>query len=131
MALGMKETKSNIGRSSFFFRVFRAAAEAYLVGDEKFASDDEEKDDTGEDIGKGMVKTEGRGDLSSAAVEENEQEACEDHKYGVELCKPRYHDRREAAAARDRRGYGVVGAADEKKTRDAAYRARRAASSVR
>ena len=39
-----------------------------LVIDEKFTSEDEEKDDTGEDIGKGMVKTEGRDAISRAPI---------------------------------------------------------------
>ena len=78
MALGMKETKSNIGRSSFFFRVFRAAAEAYLVGDEKFASDDEEKD---EDSGQALPELAKDAQVMCSGVEQQVKKTSPPPKY--------------------------------------------------
>ena len=60
-------------------------AELQLVGDEELAADDEEKNDAGENVAKGVIQAENGADLAGTPVQEHQQEGSEHHGKGIEL----------------------------------------------
>ena len=97
--------------------------EIQLVADEEFAANDEEQDNACEDIAKGVVQGVDGGNLTGPPVQEDQQEAGEDHGEGVKLGKPGHHNGGEAPVVGNGGGNGVVRAADQQKPRQTADRA--------
>ena len=95
-----------------------------FIVDEKFAADDEEQDDAGQNVRKIAVKPKLRGHFIRAARHEDQQHRGEHHHQRIEFCKPRDHDGGEASAVRQVGVDGVGRAAHQQKTRDAAQGAR-------
>ena len=85
-----------------------------LIGNEELTADDKEQDDTCQDISVGLVQTEGRGNLTGSSVQENNQEAGEGHRKGIELGHPGNHNSGEALAVGDRGRDRVVDASHAK-----------------
>ena len=91
-----------------------------LVIDEELAAEHEEQYDAGDDLTGVLVQVELAGDLNRALLHEHQQEGDRHHGEGIQLGKPRDHDGREAAPARQTGGDGVARATDEHEARQAA-----------
>ena len=98
------------------------AAEDELVIDEKFTSDNKEKNNTGNNIRKCLIESEYGSNLTRSSFKENKKEGCEDHKERVKLSKPRYHNCGKSTAVRCGGCNGVVGSADKQKACNTANR---------
>ena len=93
------------------------------VIDEKFAPDDEEQNDTGQDVRKRGIQLECGGNLPRAPLQEDDQQCRKNHGDRVELAQPRHHDCRKALSARRVCRHRMADAAHQQKARYAAERA--------